>query len=73
MPGFMFLKLRGFLFALIRRIRTAGVETAAARRIHGAWNIALQDNSLPRAADLRVRHGNSGKQGLGVGMDGMAV
>ena len=47
MPGSIFFQFRGRFPAPVRRIWTAGVETASGRRIDRTGNISLQQNPLP--------------------------
>ena len=48
-------------------VRAASVETATARRSHGARHVALEDQALGTAS-RRIRHWRGGEQRLGVGM-----
>ena len=48
----------------------AGMEAAAGRRIDGAGHITAKENPFP--LNFRIWKGNSGKQGVGVWMLGVA-
>lgn len=69
----VFLELRDLLPATLCGVGTAGMETAAAWGIHGARNIALQQDTLPRLILLWIGQRYCGKQRLGIGVDRMVA
>ncbi len=48
---------------------TAGMKAAAGGRVHGAWDIPLQEDFL--ADDIGVPYGDSRQQGFRIGMTGV--
>ena len=51
----------------------AGMKTAASRGICRAGRTAFEDNALARPRDTGVGDRHSGKQGLGVGVQGVVI
>ena len=50
--------------------RAARTERTARRQVHGAGNIALQDNALAFACRFRIGNRHSGQQGFGIWVGG---
>ena len=58
------------LLTLLRRVAAAGAEGTAFGHPQGRGNVAFQDDAVLVPRGLRIRHGNGGDQGFGIGVNG---
>ena len=67
------LQFRHLAPAALRRVRAAGMEPAAGRRIQRAGDISLQQDALSVTVLLRIRQRYGRQKRLSVGMNGMGA
>ena len=73
MPSRIFFELRLFNGAVVHRDRAAGVETASARWIERAGDIACKDDPLTFLLYLGIGNRDGGEKSPRVGMKGFLV
>ena len=73
MAGGDLLEIRHAFGAFVARVRAAGAEGAAARRVQRARDIAGEHDALVGAGDLRIRDRDGGQKRLGIRVQGMVI
>ena len=66
-------QLRHLQPAIVNRDGATSVEHTPLGRIHRAWHVSRENNSLPLGLNNRVRNGDGREQGLSVGVEGIFI